>query len=392
MKLTRRGVTLAGAIALAGSAVLSGGAATAQSPTLTVSPVVTGLSNPRGLAFDGLGGMYVAQSGLPGAPPFGVTRTGAVNKYVWSGTGARLAWSTAFNSVYDYEHGPEAIGPAGLSAVGTGCTKSSQGERNGCQVLMITGLSQSGINAIGGPSIPGIGHLFRLDSVTGAASDRGDIGDQEYQWANTNKNLWEEFPDANPYGVLLTGGGAAASHTFVIDAGANTVGEVNRDGSLRVIAYIPNETPIAGLPTRDSTPTCAAEGPDGALYVGTLDLLRNFGPPQGFSHVYRIDPSGHENILTSAHLWASGLTAVTACTFDRAGNFWATEMFKFNAAGPPGDLVRIPFSNPAQVEHVGGGRLPLPGGIAQGPDGAMYVTVGAAANAPIGAVVRVSQQ
>ncbi len=68
-------------------------------------------------------------------------------------------------------------------------------------------------------------------------------------------------------------------------------------------------------------------------------------------------------------------TTATACTFDRHDNFWATEMFQPNAAGPPGDVVRIPFDHPDQLERIGGGELPLPGGIAEGSDGSMYVSI-----------------
>lgn len=393
MSCFRRLLVLGGGLGAIASAFVSGGTAAVAGPAWSVNPVVTGLKEPRGIAFDGLGAMYVAETGLPGDGPFGATNTGAVDKYVSDGSTWQQSWSTGFTSIFDRAHGEaEALGPAGLSAVGSGCTRSSMGQRNGCQILMIMSASQQGVVALGGPPLPQIGHLYRLDSATGAATDRGDIGDQEYTWASQHASLWQEFPDANPYGVLATAGGVAASNTFVIDAGANTVSEVDSDGTIRVIAYIPNETPTPGLPTRDATPTCAAVGPDGALYVGTLDLVRNFvAPGQGQAHVYRVDPSAHENYLTAAHLWASGLTTVTSCTFDNAGNFWATEMFKFGQ-GPPGDVVRIPFSDPTQLEHVGGGQLPFPGGISQGPDGAMYVTVFATGtSAANGAVMRVSQ-
>jgi hypothetical protein len=277
--------------------------------------------------------------------------------------------------------------------VGSGCFRASAGARNGCQILVIVAANSHDPHV--DPSDHQVGHLYQLDATTGAATDRGDIGDQEYAWTAAHSALFEDFPDANPYGVLLTHGGSAASgNTFVVDAGANTVSRVAAHGTISVIAYIPNETPVAGLPLRDSTPTCAAQGPDGALYIGTLDLARNFADPnQGWSHIWRVDPRAGESFLSAAHLWASGLTTITACTFDAAGNFWATEMFKFNPAGPPGDIVRVPFSNPAAVEHIGGGQLPLPGGIAQGGDGAMYVTVfSTGTNAPIGAVKRVAAE
>jgi hypothetical protein len=51
--------------------------------------------------------------------------------------------------------------------------------------------------------------------------------------------------------------------------------------------------------------------------------------------------------------------------------------------------VRIDSDDPHDIDHYGLGRLPLPGGIVQGPDGAMYVTVNAANPTPgSGAVVR----
>jgi hypothetical protein len=66
-------------------------------------------------------------------------------------------------------------------------------------------------------------------------------------------------------------------------------------------------------------------------------------------------------------------------------------MFKANQAGPPGDAVRVPIPNPATAEHIGGHQLPLRGGIAQGPDGAMYVTVFSTGTYdPVGAVKRVA--
>jgi len=195
------------------------------------------------------------------------------------------------------------------------------------------------------------------------------------------------------YGARVTRGrnrtdeGVLATMKLLIDAGANTVLEVMNNGTARVIAFIPND------PIRDSTPTCAAMGPDGALYVGTLDLIANgFSATPGQSHVYRVDPNTSEGFITAGtHVWASGLTTLTACTFDRSGNFWATEMFQPNAAGPPGDLVRIPFANPGVHQHVGGGSLPLPGGVSPGPGGTLYVSVNSANTAPgSGKVVRVA--
>jgi hypothetical protein len=56
---------------------------------------------------------------------------------------------------------------------------------------------------------------------------------------------------------------------------------------------------------------------------------------------------------------------------------------------PPGDVVRVDGDNRHDVTRYGLGQLPLPGGIVQGPDCAMYVTVNSANPTPgTGAVVR----
>jgi hypothetical protein len=404
----RRLLGVGTAVLLSAGMLIANGAVTAASQHedagWTIAPVLSNLNSPRGVAFDGQGSLYVAEAGkyfdiAPKPPTFGVSRTGKVDKYRLSGDGTTLAWSTAFDSVYDSANGgPEVLGPAGLSALGKGCTKSgrgdgeenSQGSSNACQVRVIISESSDGVNATTpGLTFSQIGHLYRLNPATGTPTNLSDVGHQQYAWAKLHKDLWQEFPDSNPYGVLVTGDDEAGGvRTFVVDAGSNTVSEVMADGTNRVIAFIPND------PIRDSTPTCVAQGPDGALYIGTLDLFANFGSPthQGQSHVYRVDPNANETFPpTTAHVWANDLTTITSCTFDRAGNFWATEMFQPNPTGAPGDLIRIPFSNPSAVEHVGLGSLPLPGGIAQGRDGAMYVSVNSANTAlNSGAVVKVA--
>lgn len=383
---------MAFSIATLVAGLLAGTAPAVAAPSASITPVLGGLAAPRGIAFDGKGSMYVAESGVAGEGPAGLTHTGKVDKFAWGST--RPAWSTGFNSLYateDPSAPPDVLGPAGLSAIGNGCMKHSHGQRNGCQLLMITGESTPGILAAtdGAVNDPQAGHLYRLDGASGAATSTSDVGSQMYQWTTDHAGLFEDFPDSNPYGVLVTKDPQTDQiRTFVADAGANTISEIMRDGTARVIAYLPNENFGA---YRDATPTCIAQGPDGYLYVGTLDFVSNlFVPPGtgGFSSVWRVDPNAAYPTIPT--IWASGLTTLTACTFDRQGNFWATEMFAGGlAATPPGDVVRIPFADPATHDRFGFGQLPVPGGIAQGPDGAMYVTVGSSAPGVNGGVMRV---
>lgn len=367
------GLALTGATIAASSAATSASAASWQ-----FTPVVAGLNGPRGVAFDSSGNLYVAEAGqfqnVTGTA-FVVNQTGKVDKFNLGGGKATLSWSTSFNSLSDtfLGGGPEVLGPAGLT--------TDRGH-----VLALINESRAGVHKISpGLHIPQIGQLFSLNSATGNAVAKTDIGDQEYAWAGQHASLWQEFPDSNPEAVLVTND-RHSHRVFVVDAGANTVSEVMPNGEIRVIAFIPNDQ------LRDSTPTCVTQGPDGALYVGTLDLVDNltFGPGQ--SHVYRIDPDTREGFLTAAHLWASGLTTVFGCTFDHQGNFWASEIFAPNSAGAPGDVVRIPFADPSAIEHIGLGSLATPGGIALGPDGrSIYVATGAPDTTPdAGGVVKVT--
>jgi hypothetical protein len=224
-------------------------------PTATITPVVGGLAAPRGIAFDGMGSMYVSESGVAGAGPAGLTHSGKVDKYAWGHT--TPSWSTSFTSVYATEQPsapPDVLGPEGITAVGKGRMRHSAGQRMGCQVLMVTGESTPGILAAtdGAVTDAQAGRVFRLDGATGAATVKSDVGSQMYQFTTEHQSLFpSDFPDANPYGIVATNALGDEIRTFVADAAANTVLEIMPGGTARVVAYIPNET---APPFRDATP------------------------------------------------------------------------------------------------------------------------------------------
>ncbi len=411
-----RRVLLAGLMISTALGVTSVSAGTADAAP-SISMLISGLNTPRGLTFDGDGNMYVAESGTAGTDPAGLTATGRVTKYRRGSTS--VVWSDQFESLYttiDPSQPPDVLGPEGMSAIGDNCRRGRKNDQStatsdsvsddgsasategrsastGCQIRMIMSESHDGVlkDSEGALDSTQLGHLFAINSETGVATDVSNVGDQNFQWTADHHDLFDDdFPDSNPFGVLITKArGRDTQRTFVADAGANTISEILRDGTSRIVAYIPNEV---APPFRDATPTCVAQGPDGMLYVATLHLVANLfvpdlGPNQ--SDVWRVNPDA--NFPDEPTLWATGLTTPTGCTFDHEGNFWATEMFQPNAAGAPGDVVRIPFRHPNRIQRIGGGSIPLPGSIAEGPDGAMYVTVNSANPQPnTGAVVRIA--
>jgi sugar lactone lactonase YvrE len=204
-----------------------------------------------------------------------------------------------------------------------------------------------------------LGHLW-LARPSGSVRDVSDVGDQDWTWTSTRINLApHDFPDANPNAVLYSRG-----HRYVVDAGANTLTEVKRNGAVKVLAFFP----VPANAQSDAVPTCVARGPDGALYVG--ELLGGFYTP-GHARVWRVVP-GH-----APHVWARGLTTVQGCGFGRGGAFYATEfqtggLNEGPTADPAGDVVRI--GRHGHRTHLGAGKLFFPSGFAAGSDGAIYVS------------------
>lgn len=336
--------------------VLATALATAVVADAQFTVVTGGLASPRGLTFGPGGRLYVAQAGSGGA-------TGKITEIrnPWSSNPAVRDVVVGLPS--EGENG-EFIGVDGISALGNGTVAAIMGESE----------------AAGGPA--GFGHLLEVN-VAGRVRDVANVGNFNYAWSADHQDLaFGDFPDANPYGVLAVPGGV-----YVADAGTNTLDFVAANGAISVLAYFPDGA------FRDSTPTCVARGPDGALYVGTLSLVASFTQPSAM--VYRVDPGQADPgdpgaVFSLATPWATGLYPINGCAFGPDGTFYASQLF---TQWPPpfarGDVVKIPFTTPGVHTFLTGGALTVPGGVAVGPDGAVYVSNGSA-YAPQGQVVRLT--
>lgn len=372
-------------------ALLFAGALVHAAPPPQLTTIAGGLNSPRGLAFGPNGSLYVAEAGLGGGDGHGGVGVGiGFNGAVTEIHGVNSAHPTAHRIVSDLvsagdtEGGsPEAIGPDGLAVHGNG------------GIYVTIGLSASALMAENPNLLPvaaaQLGHLLKV-TPSGQWKAVADVGDFSYQWTLANKDApWApagQFPDANPYGVL-----ALPDREYVMDAAANTLNEVRADGSIRIIAYVPNPLfppPNGGplvVPISDSVPTCVAQGPDGFLYVGTLAFGANFArfdpnspplwhtlPPQ--SKVYRVNPAASNQFLTEADVWASGLSPIVACAFG-SGALYVTEFLTQESGFTTGAVVRIDINADGTAgarTALGVGALQQPNGLALGSDGSIYVS------------------
>jgi hypothetical protein len=345
-------------------------------PSATVTTVVSGLDNPRDLAFGPNGNLYVAEAGHGGKaacfsdPEIGSACVGFTSKIsrvdVAHHSVDRIA--RGFVSIAD-PHGFAATGVDGISTLGAG---RIFGIITGSALSIPPGLIPADV------AKKAKRQLGRLVAVSGSSRQFvADVGDRDFIWSSHHKNLVPgQFPDANPYGVL-----AGGRYRWVVDAASNTLDRVGPDGHVKVVRFIPNP------PVSDAVPTCLDRGSDGALYVGELT---GGGNAPGASVVWRFDPStGH---LTE---WATGLTAVTGCGFGKDGRFYAVEFSTLgleNAAPGTGAVIVAAPHSTSPTTVVDG--LDFPGGFAAGPH-ALYVSDWSIAPAssgggPTGSVIRIA--
>lgn len=325
-------------------------------------PVMTGLDNPRGLAWGPEGGLYVAEAGrggsgvcvpAPDAPPpaarcYGAT--GAVSR-LWHGVQTRVVSglpSVAFQPAGDTAAGPQHVSFQGRGGmfVTIGCS---------CNKATPPGAVLDGL---------GFGYLLKV-SASGNTKTIADIASYEAS-ANPDGGLI----DSNPYGLL-----ALPGQRLVTDAGGNSLLEVSANGSVTTVATFPK---APGL--RDAVPTDVVLGPDGAYYVSTLT---GFPFLAATASVYRVVPGQAPTV------YASNLTALTDLAFGSDGSLYVLQH------GSPG---LPPFAGPGAVWQVppGGGststlvagNLPRATGLVVGADGALYVSVNGA-SAGNGAVWRI---
>ena len=326
------------ALACVALGALAGGGS--ASPAAVVgAPVMTGLHNPRGLAFDHRGTLYVAEAGQGGTAPCAVFSDQMTKCYGPTGRISRLR--NGVQSVV--ADGLPSNAPAG----GNGATGPHNIAVEGNHLFVTDGLGAN-------PLLPAIQPFRELGQGTLIKVHPGS------HWnVVTDISAFEGAhnpvgpPDSNPYGLTGTGG-----HRVLTDAGGNDLLEVHGN-HVKLLGTFPSR------PQRntDSVPTTVAQGADGSYYVGELS-----GGPfnEGAANVYRV--AGGQ-----ATVYCSGFTAIISIAFGPDGHLYVLQFASEPGLNGPGVLYRIDAGcemTPVVTD------LFTPGGVAFGPDGAAYISQG----------------
>lgn len=333
--------------ALAAAAVFAASATLVQAQTWEV--VVSGLDNPRGLAFGPGGALYIAEAGRGGAGP---CAPGPEGIRCFGSTGAITRYDPRTGSYERVVTGLPSLATDGAFATGPHHV-ALQGRGN----LYFT-IGFGGDPAQREAQLPGVGHLFaRLARATPNGEWRfvNDLGAFEIA-----RNPTGDEVDSNPYGLL-----AVAGKHVLTDAGANDLLEVRANGAIVPLATFPNSPN-----PWDAVPTSVAQGPDGAYYVGQLT---GFPFPIGGANVFRVPEEGG-----TPSVYATGFTHIIDLAFGPDGSLYVLEIAEngllnaFPTGNFDGALIRV-APDGTRTELLDG-VLVAPGGIAIDRDGSIYVS------------------
>jgi hypothetical protein len=342
-----------------------------------VTPVVTGLNQPKKLTFGPAGGLYVALSGS-GAPSSDCTlgeEPACINE---SGEVIRISPSGHVTKVLEnlpsISSEGEATGPAEAGFHNGGLEVLFQDE----DLDETTGESDFGsAGAL-------LGTFVRYGLLTEGPWVRAKFGPFEAthnpdKGAGSGVEFGQESAiDSDPYSYVPFDGGYV-----IADAAANDLLYLGPLGNITVLAVfptIPETAPPGSLGPEQTTPVpvtaqavpdTVAVGPDGALYVGELG---GFPFNTGTSSIYRVVP-GH-----APTLYASGFTAISDIAFDSSGRMLVLEIDQAGLLDPaaetglptPGALIGIhPDGSKSLLASTG---LEYPTGLAVSPHGHVYVS------------------
>lgn len=360
MSRVKRKLALVAALATALSMVplMALPAAAVSEPTV----VATGLNSPYKLTAGPGGAIYVAEAGTGGSDCAMVTgpdgneveacsgTTGSVTR-ISGGVQTRVVTGLASVSLGDSEwFGPTAVG---FNAA------------NEMHVVLGLGGNEASRAALGQDQL---GTLVRIPE----GQDPVLVSDLvAFEEANDpdGGQPGVEHPDSNPFDLIFDG-----TDALVADAGANALLRVESDGTTTVEAMFPptfvDPPPFLSIPGQipmQAVPTGLAHGPGGSVFVSQLT---GFPFEPGAANVFAVS----NGVVSTAF---GGFTNIIDIARADDGTLYVLEFASnglLSPDGPQAALVQV-RTDGTRKTLMYGAELPVPGGVAVGADGMVYLSV-----------------
>lgn len=288
------------------------------------------LSNPRHIAFDSAGNLYVAEAGSGGSTL--VPGFGSVSAF--GGTGQV--------SIIDETRRPEIL-LGNLASV-------QQGARGPMGIIVTDDLLWVALGEADTPRLPFTSAVIGVDRETLRVRHYIDLYTPE---ATLNPD--GDVVASNPSDLALGLDGTL----YIADASANTVWQWTAADGVRVfVTWTRDDNPV---------PTAVEVGPEGHVYISFLTGVPF--PTEG-SRIERYSPDG--TLVDTV----TGLTTVVDLAFGQDGHLYAVEFSNGMTGGRlnanSGRVVRVEVDGLVPVAE----GLDFPYGLAQNAEGGWVVAVG----------------